>query len=98
MWIVADHEELRESSESALAHLIPSLVGFIAFLDLCWLLNCGYTSRVVGSSIGVTHAFMSLAQDFSSDALQLKLMACSTIQFKCGSYWKGYFGLLVLLA
>jgi Predicted solute binding protein len=79
VWLVADHEVMYKTSSGLAPGFLVSVVGFVAVLGMFWLFNCGYTSRVVGSSVGFTHAFMSLAQHFSNDQVNSKVMALSTM-------------------
>jgi len=78
VWLVSDHELMRETPVLSQG-LLVSILCFVVLLGMSWLFNCGHTSRVVRSSVGVTHAFMSLAHHFSSD--QLHRDDCS--QYHC---------------
>jgi hypothetical protein len=73
-----EHEVMPENS-GVIPNFLVSIVGFVVVLGMFWLFNCGYISRVVGSSIGFTHAFMSLAQHFSNDQVNSKVIALSTL-------------------
>jgi hypothetical protein len=85
VWLVTDHEIIHESS-GLTSGFLASVVVFVAMLGMFWLFNCGYNSRVVGSSVGFTHAFMSLAKQFSSDQMNSKVMVLGTMAKQLFNY------------
>ena len=74
VWLATDHELMSETGVTFQSFLM-SILGLFVFIGMSWLFNFGHSSRVVGSSIGVTHAFLSLADHFSSDQICSKAMA-----------------------